>query len=135
MAIIRAPFTDEQIEALKTFQMADYMHPFTCENNHSTPYVKFDNRLVPTREGWICPHCAYTQDWAHDWMLETWAAAPAVSSDEIDTAIAEFERVVEADARDWRRWSGEDPRVAWGLAMQAALTIHKRMIVTKMCQK
>lgn len=56
-AIALAPWTDEQVGALARRQRAP-LHPYTCER-HS------DTALTPTRDGWLCPECGYTQDWAH----------------------------------------------------------------------
>jgi hypothetical protein len=77
--MIRAPFTPAEVEALNTFQLADYMHPFECPNDHTSGdrfAEQRDRRLQATTRGWICPHCNYTQDWAHGFMLETWAGEP-----------------------------------------------------------
>jgi hypothetical protein len=83
MKLIFAPWTKEQVEALNLFQMADYFHPFTCPNDHSggeSQDTPLDNRLIATRQGWVCRHwaagCTYTQTWAHDFMLETWLGPP-----------------------------------------------------------
>lgn len=64
--MIRAPWTDEQVAALNRFQGYGFVHPFTCQNHHDG-----DRSLVATRDGWVCPHCDYTQDWAHEQMLST----------------------------------------------------------------
>lgn len=63
MAIIVAPFTDEQVRALKEYQKKGEFHPFTC------PYHS-DVKLKPSKEGWYCPQtfCEWKQDWAHDFM-------------------------------------------------------------------
>lgn len=65
-------WTQEQVDALNRYQQG-YMHPFTCANrgdgNH--PTVGGDHGiLTATVDGWICNHCDYTQDWAHDFMLD-----------------------------------------------------------------
>lgn len=50
------------------------MHPFTCGGTTG------DGRdcrhdLVATEDGWVCPACAYTQNWAHDFMADfSWKA-------------------------------------------------------------
>jgi hypothetical protein len=61
---ITAPFTAAQVDALNRFQHYGFVHPFTCPNEHEG-----DRALVATWHGWICPHCKYTQDWAHKLML------------------------------------------------------------------
>lgn len=61
-----APWTAEQVAALKRFQGDRSVHSFTCECGHID--------LVPTEDGWVCPNgCGYTQNWAHSFMLE-WEA-------------------------------------------------------------
>jgi hypothetical protein len=61
MAEIQAPFTPEQVAALNRFQQNENGHPFTCANG----------RDFATPEGWVCPYCDYTQDWAHEFMART----------------------------------------------------------------
>jgi hypothetical protein len=62
---ITTPFTDEQVENLNKFQRHSHMHPFTCKLYHDG-----ENVLVATTDGWICPHCEYTQYWSHDFMAD-----------------------------------------------------------------
>ena len=64
MAIVQAPFNADQVAALKDWQDAGIVHPFTCAQ-HS------QHSLTPTADGWKCevPGCVYTQNWAHDFML------------------------------------------------------------------
>ena len=55
-------FTEDQVASLKGFQSAGIFHPFTCECGAGD--------MIPTTEGFVCPNnCGYTQDWAHDFML------------------------------------------------------------------
>lgn len=70
-AIIRAPFTPEQVEALNAFQWSAGMHPFTCGGEH----VPGSPLLVARADGWHCtdPYgedCDYRQDWAHPFMAD-----------------------------------------------------------------
>lgn len=58
-AIVRAPFTDEQVAGLNAYQVAANVHPFTCGNDSSHPV------LVASVDGWRCSACEYTQAWAH----------------------------------------------------------------------
>lgn len=68
MSIIKAPFTDEQVKNLNDYQESGIMHEFTCGNqNHPMGQARC---LVATKDGWVCPGCNYTQDWAHDWMAD-----------------------------------------------------------------
>lgn len=52
-----APWTDSFIKQLQTWQDNKFTHSYTCGDCRQD--------LVPTREGWICPDCAYTQNWSH----------------------------------------------------------------------
>lgn len=55
--IVRAPWTDAQIECLRHRQNDKRTHPYTCGNDSQhTP-------LKATRSGWLCLDCGYTQDW------------------------------------------------------------------------
>lgn len=63
---MKAPWTAEQVDALNRFQTAGFMHPFTCPGHEGGG----ERTLVATRNGWICCHCDYTQDWAHEFMTE-----------------------------------------------------------------
>lgn len=65
MSKIKAPFTTAQVDALNNFQRRlGFVHPFTCGHDHPG-----DRDLVATKDGWICCHCDYRQDWAHEAML------------------------------------------------------------------
>jgi hypothetical protein len=63
----KAPWTTEEVDALNRYQRIGMFHPFTCPNHHEMQDV--DRALFATRNGWICAHCDYTQDWAHQAML------------------------------------------------------------------
>lgn len=65
METIKAPFTPIQVRNLNIYQNSSRVHPFTCVNNHEP-----NNNLFATEEGWVCPYCDYTQDWAHKFMTE-----------------------------------------------------------------
>lgn len=60
--MVKAPWSEAQIDALERFQHLDGVHPFTCPE-HS------NRELVATHRGWICRYCNYTQDWANDFMM------------------------------------------------------------------
>jgi hypothetical protein len=62
---LRAPWSGEEVDALNRYQRRDDVHEFTCPQDHDGA----DPSLVATRQGWICPHCDYRQDWAHRAML------------------------------------------------------------------
>jgi hypothetical protein len=60
----RAPWTQKEVESLTRYQKDNRMHPFTCGVGGHDHGV-----LTPTIEGWICDKCEYTQDWAHEFMV------------------------------------------------------------------
>lgn len=66
MAHVFAPWTDEQVADLNEWQHLGFVHEFTCGNEHEG-----DRVLAATNEGWNCPTCDYTQNWCHDFMLDS----------------------------------------------------------------
>lgn len=68
-----APWTDEEVAALNAYQEGGWFHPFTCgrcrDADPDFP-LKDEHKLVATNDGWICPTCDYTQDWAHEMMFQ-----------------------------------------------------------------
>jgi len=64
--MIKTPWTAEQVDKLNRFQRRGDVHPLTCPGHEDGG----DRDLVATRNGWICCHCDYKQDWAHPIMLE-----------------------------------------------------------------
>ena len=72
MSEVRAPWTDEQVEALNRYQQERWFHPFTCASGNRTDAAHTDGEgiLRATNNGWECPFCDYRQDWAHDFMLK-----------------------------------------------------------------
>lgn len=52
---VEAPWTSEQVELLRQYQLYLVAHPYTCAG---CPTV-----LEPTTSGWACPRCGYTQNW------------------------------------------------------------------------
>jgi hypothetical protein len=65
--MIKAPWTIDQVHALNAYQRLGYVHEFTCPNNHGDKHSRV---LRATPHGWKCAGCDYTQDWAHDWMVD-----------------------------------------------------------------
>jgi hypothetical protein len=73
-------WTEDQVANLNRWQQRAPMHPFTCglrDQPGHKEYAQAENLrdhglLVATPEGWVCPTpgCEYTQDWAHDFMVE-----------------------------------------------------------------
>lgn len=74
--IIHAPWTVEQVCNAEAWQRCSTFHPYTCGNReragHPFEETYGDHGvLCPTIEGWVCPYCGYTQDWAHDFTLNS----------------------------------------------------------------
>lgn len=69
MEKVLAPFSETQVESLNGYQKSGVGHPFTCayRGDGSHPYNAV---LIATEDGWICPHCPYTQNWAHTEMTD-----------------------------------------------------------------
>jgi hypothetical protein len=67
---LQAPFTDKQVAKLRNWQRSPMVHPYTCrQRDDSHRWVEeFGDygALLPTRRGWVCLDCDYTQDWAYD---------------------------------------------------------------------
>lgn len=64
---VKAPWTEEQVEALKRYQADGRFHPFTCPGEG---LGCGDHReLIPTTGGWVCACGRYRQDWAHGFMF------------------------------------------------------------------
>lgn len=61
-----APWSPAEVDALNRFQHYGFVHEFTCPDAHDGA----NRALVATKDGWICPHCDYKQDWAHKVMLQ-----------------------------------------------------------------
>lgn len=57
---IKTPWTPEQVKRLNMLQIGGYFHGYTCGNDKCLD----DMLLVATTSGWVCPGCAYRQDWA-----------------------------------------------------------------------
>ena len=72
------PWTDAQVAALNRFQTSGRFHPFTCGGKRTDEAHRAYRRehggdlgqLVATTNGWVCPVCGYTQDWAHAAMFD-----------------------------------------------------------------
>lgn len=58
---MKTNWTQDQIDSANGYQKCDYVHAYTCGNCRQD--------LIATKDGWICPNCDYTQDWALDWIL------------------------------------------------------------------
>lgn len=62
--LVRSPFNEQQIRILKYYQSCEFLHPFTCGNDHDGQKV-----LIITKDGWKCPSCDYTQDWVPSFIF------------------------------------------------------------------
>jgi len=63
VAKLVAPWTEEQVEALRAWQARDDVHPYTAAERWNGLEVV----LIPTREGWReTIDGPVVQDWAHD---------------------------------------------------------------------
>lgn len=86
MDTVYAPFTEDQVDSLNWYQRTSSFHEFTCGNDNcpGKRHVSYNPKykppepaptgdmLVATANGWICPSCDYTQNWAHLYMAN-WA--------------------------------------------------------------
>lgn len=74
LKLIEAPWSAEQIETLNRLQRGElYGHPYTCPHRGEVPHHDSGHDhgcLVATKNGWWCPDCGYTQNWAHASSLE-----------------------------------------------------------------
>jgi len=67
-------WNEEQQQKLMEWQRCQHVHPFTCANRgdgrHPFEAEYGDHGVLRAGpDGWWCPHCAYTQTWAHDFMF------------------------------------------------------------------
>lgn len=89
----------EQVAALFNWQIAGHVHPFTCGQRDDHPKIDGEKGLlIPTRNGWICPCCDYTQDWAHEFMFQP----AALRGDPVMKMIQDME---------------EAPQLQWSIAV------------------
>ena len=103
------------------------MHPMTCPNRNDgvvfdEAKCEFDTSgathstaggdrgiLIATQAGWVCPHCEYTQDWAHSLatkpmpMADLFTLFPAlramyqnISPETLVPLIAEYRKMASA---------------------------------------
>ena len=71
---IKSPWTPEQVQILKEFQSAGYLHPFTCGDPEEVKECQRrsgsnSGALIPSESGWVCPCGKYHQDWCYDEIL------------------------------------------------------------------
>jgi hypothetical protein len=79
MTKIVAPWDDATVAALNRWQAAGSVHSFTCTGDradaaHARSAALLGQSdggvLVANPNGWHCPACGYTQDWAHGFMRD-----------------------------------------------------------------
>lgn len=88
MQEIHAPWTDEQVTALNTFQLRGRLHPFTCGRRSEHPHN--EGILTARTDGWQCPvpTCPYRQTWAPAFMAD-----PSLLSTPGETPVETFQRI------------------------------------------
>jgi hypothetical protein len=62
---VAPPFTPEQVASLNAYQASGAFHPYTCGNDDCHGVKGQHASLVARADGWHCPACDYTQEWAH----------------------------------------------------------------------
>jgi hypothetical protein len=72
---ITAPWDAATVAALNRWQAAGSVHPFYRHDAaHAQSAALLGQSdggvLVANPNGWLCPACGYTQDWAHDFMRD-----------------------------------------------------------------
>lgn len=70
-------FTSEEVQSLNDYQKSGVFHPFTCGSGRRTDADHLDGEglLVATENGWVCPYCDFTQNWAHEFTKDrSWEA-------------------------------------------------------------
>lgn len=111
--IIKAPFSLGHVVALNRYQRDGRFHPFTCGNDRGNAAHREYQRqhggdfgqLVATTEGWVCPVCDYTQDWAHASVAPEAVPTPSTPStaliaDAPEKTEAMFVQQIRATKRD-----------------------------------
>ena len=68
-------WSSETVNQLNSRQQDPQFHPYTCGTDDCGEWVQclnwegklhdvfFRSELIATTNGWVCPHCDYTQDW------------------------------------------------------------------------
>lgn len=65
--IIRAPWTQKQVDDLNQMQQSGTVHPYTCGGERTDKdHIDGQGILVATVNGWVCPYCDYKQNWSVD---------------------------------------------------------------------
>jgi hypothetical protein len=72
--VTQAPWTDDQVLSLNTYQECSRYHPLTYSNGDEKV------NLIATNEGWVaCQGGPVVQAWAHRWMADwSWDLKPCL---------------------------------------------------------
>lgn len=63
--IIKSPWDSETVDRLNEWQQSGLVHPYTCGKRRTDEHhLDGEGVLKATTDGWVCPFCDYTQDWA-----------------------------------------------------------------------
>ena len=67
----RAPWDRKQLRNLRKWQNSAW-HPFTCCSHNGCDRLNQPDqgKLIPTKDGWICPCGEWKQNWAHKAMID-----------------------------------------------------------------
>lgn len=89
---VHAPWTSDQVESLKAYQVSGVFHPFTG-NNDLLP-VGQDDVLVATPDGWRSDaDPSYKQTWAWEWMADwSWLTLDQEIADWIENVFREIDQ-------------------------------------------
>lgn len=79
------PWNKEQVKNLIERQSIGHLHEYNC---------KCGKPLIPTKKGWVCGECDYTQNWCHrsdadgNFSRElTFSVDETIDDSEVDTGI------------------------------------------------
>lgn len=125
---LEAPFENDAVFNLNTFQTHTsggfVGHPYTCANRSDGMHGEEGGDLgvlIATTDGWVCPHCSYTQKSAHPMMAKR--ATPvahrffgALTHDQLRDTVS---RRIEA----YTRLCQEKPGAPGALVMLSSLRI------------
>lgn len=62
---VTAPWSPAFVDALNRYQNEGKFELYRCPNK-DPQYPHESDVLLATVDGWRCPHCDYTQDWAFE---------------------------------------------------------------------
>ena len=63
---IQAPWSEDQVKSLNSYQKANKFHPFTGTDSQGNKV-----NLIATQDGWLAEdNGVIVQDWCHHWMAD-----------------------------------------------------------------